>query len=175
MEWFDVSTFLDMVYFDKGILDSCHMRLCLVFVFNFMPIINQWWCCKFWRDLNFVSLFVMYIIELLNENAGQFETLLNGAIMNQYRFSGWNYTTHFFKFHNWFITKDQWFSHTYYDCRGFKNKMPSRVNFNLFSHWMIIVWIWAFLCGFEVDAMEWHWVFLWEHVMHVCHMKILLT
>ncbi len=104
MEWFDVSTLLDMVYFDRGILDSCHMQLCLVFVFNFMPIINQWWCCKFWRDLNFVSLFVMYIIELLNENAGQFETLLKGEMMSQYYFSGWNYITHFLKFNNQFLT-----------------------------------------------------------------------
>ncbi len=53
--------------------------------------------------------------------------------------------------------------------------MPPRVNFNLFSHWMLIVWIWALLCGFEVDAMEWHRVFLWEHMMHVCYMKILFT
>jgi hypothetical protein len=51
-----------------------------------------------------VSLFVTYIIELLNENAGQFEILLKGAKMSQYCFSGWNYTTHFFKFNNRFLT-----------------------------------------------------------------------
>jgi hypothetical protein len=45
---------------------------------------------------------------------------------------------------------------------------------------MLIVWIWAFLYGFEVDAMEWHWGFFMgardacmshENIIHIAHMN----